>query len=54
LGARLFAAYKKAAESVLESGRIMGFTISKLHNSPDFDYERRGFKFIEATYLIGD
>jgi N-acetylglutamate synthase-like GNAT family acetyltransferase len=54
LGARLFAAYKKAAESVLESGRIMGFTISKLHNSPDFDYERRGFKFIEATYLIGE
>ena len=54
LGARLFASYKEAAESVLESGRIMGFTISKLHNSPDFDYERRGFKFIEATYLIGD
>lgn len=54
LGARLFAAYKKAAESVLESGRIHGFTISKLASSPDFDYERRGFRFIEATYMIGE
>lgn len=54
LGARLFAAYKKAAESVLESGRIHGFTISKLAISPDFDYERRGFRFVEATYMIGE
>lgn len=54
LGARLFSTYKEAAKMRLESGQIQGFTITKLYNSPDFDYERRGFKFVEATYLIGE
>lgn len=54
IGARLFHQYKKTAEMLLDSEEIAGFTVSKMANSPDFDYEKRGFKFIEATYMIGD
>ena len=53
VGARLFAEYKKAAEIMMKEGKITGFTMTKLHNSDDFDYEKRGFKFIEATYMVG-
>lgn len=54
IGARLFHSYKKTAEKLYNKGEIAGFTISKLANSPDFDYEKRGFKYIESTYMIGD
>lgn len=53
VGARLFAAYKETAEIMREQGKITGFTMTKLHNSDNFDYEKRGFKFIEATYMVG-
>lgn len=53
VGARLFAEYKNAAETMMKEGKITGFTMTKLHNSDNFDYERRGFKFIEATYMVG-
>lgn len=53
VGARLFATYKKSAETMMEQGKITGFTMTKLHNSDDFDYEKRGFKFIESTYMVG-
>lgn len=53
VGARLFAEYKKSAETMREQGKITGYTMTKLHNSDDFDYEKRGFKFIEATYMVG-
>lgn len=54
LGARLFTSYKNAAENLIQTGRIKGFTMSKLRNSPDFDYERRGFRYVESTYMIGE
>ena len=53
VGAKLFVAYKQQAEQWLAKGKITGYTMSKLHNSDDFDYEKRGFKFIESTYLAG-
>jgi len=53
-GARLFAEYKRQAQELLDDDKITGYTITKLGTSPDFDYERRGFKFVEATYMIGD
>lgn len=53
IGARLFAEYKKTAENMMKQGKITGFTMTKLHNSDDFDYEKRGFKFIESTYMVG-
>lgn len=52
-GARLFAEYNKQAQAEVDQGKITGYTITKLSTSPDFDYESRGFKFIEATYMIG-
>ena len=53
VGSRLFVEYKKAAENMIKAGKITGFTMTKLHNSDDFDYEKRGFKFIESTYMVG-
>jgi len=54
VGARLFSEYRKRSQELKDSGKISGYTISKLYNSPDFDYESRGFRFIESTYMIGD
>ena len=54
IGARLFQRYTQGAEELLEQGRITGYTISKMYNSPDFDYERRGFRYVESTYMIGE
>ena len=53
VGARLFAEYRSQAQELLDEKKITGYTITKLSTSPDFDYERRGFKFIEATYMVG-
>jgi predicted N-acetyltransferase YhbS len=53
IGARLFSAYKNAAETMRNEGKISGYTMTKLHNSDNFDYECRGFKFIESTYMVG-
>ena len=53
VGARLYSLYKKQAENMMKEGKIHGFTMTKLANSPDFDYEKGGFKFMEATYLLG-
>lgn len=52
-GARLYDAYVREAEQLRRQHRITGYTISKLANSPDFDYERRGFRHIESTYMMG-
>ena len=51
LGARLFFAYVKEAEKRLEMGHIQGYTMTKLSSSDNFDYERRGMRLIETTYL---
>ena len=51
IGARLFFAYVNSAEKMLESGEITGYTMTKLRSSDDFDYEKRGMRLIEATYL---
>jgi len=53
-GARLYARYKRNAEYALQNGRISGYTITRLASSPPLDYEKSGFRFIEATYMIGD
>lgn len=50
-GARLFAAYVNAAENMQKQGRITSFTMTKLANSQDFNYEKRGFKLVESTYI---
>ena len=51
VGARLFFAYVNQAEKLLERGEIRGYTMTKLSSSADFDYEKRGMRKIEETYL---
>ena len=53
-GAKLFHRYCQAADREVEQGRITGYTISKLATSADFNYESRGFKFVESTWFKGD
>lgn len=53
-GARLFRAYCEAAEKKYKQGKIVGYTVSKMANSPKLDYARRGFRLIEQTYLMGE
>lgn len=51
IGARLFFAYVNQAEKLLERGEIRGYTMTKLASSDDFNYEKRGMRKIEETYL---
>lgn len=51
IGARLFFSYVNSAEKLLERGEIRGYTMTKLSSSADFDYEKRGMRKIEETYL---
>lgn len=53
LGGRLWLKYCNCAEQLQKQNAITGYTISRLATSPDFDYEARGFRFIESTYLKG-
>jgi hypothetical protein len=54
VGARLFHAYQKQAELLHKAGEITSYTVSKMDISPDFDYEKRGFRFLESTYIAGE
>jgi RimJ/RimL family protein N-acetyltransferase len=52
--ARLFHSYKRLADEFRQQGRIQTYTMSRMHNSPKLDYERRGFRRVEETYLMGE
>jgi hypothetical protein len=54
VGARLFHAYTKAADELVSKGEIVSYTVSKMSFSPNLDYERRGFRFLESTYIVGE
>lgn len=53
-GARLFRNYVESCELLRTTGKIASYTVSKMANSPNFDYERRGFRHVESTYQIGE
>lgn len=53
-GYRLLSKYNDIAQSLFEQKRIKQWTISKMVNSPDLNYERFGFKQIETTYSQGE
>lgn len=53
-GGKLFLEYCREAEKLQNQGQISSYAITKLHNSPDFDYARRGFKLVETTYMKGE
>jgi len=50
-GEKLYQAYTEAAEQDRRRGRITGYTMSQLANSPKISYE--GFRRVETTYLVG-
>lgn len=50
-GEQLYRAYTEAAEQDRRQGRITGYTMSQLENSPKIAYE--GFRRVETTYLVG-
>jgi GNAT superfamily N-acetyltransferase len=54
VGGRLWSTYIDRCEDLKIRRQITGYTVSRLATSPPFDYERRGFRFIEATYMIGE
>lgn len=51
LGGRLFIEYCSRADDMLKMGQIAGYTMTKLVSSEDYNYERRGMRLIEATYM---
>ena len=53
-GGKLFAAYTRDADTKLKRGIITGYTMSKMSTSPDINYERRGFRKVEETFLKGE
>ena len=53
VGGRLFHKYTSKAQALVDAGLIQGYTMTKLTTSPDFDYERRGFRLVESTYIKG-
>lgn len=52
-GASLFLEYVRLADQMVSSGSIVSYSISRLDSSSDFDFERRGFKFLESTWIKG-
>lgn len=50
-GLQLYQAYVEAAELDRRKGRITGYTMTKLTNSPKIPY--LGFRVVETTYLQG-
>jgi N-acetylglutamate synthase-like GNAT family acetyltransferase len=54
VGGRLWTSYIDRCEDLKLRRQISGYTVTRLSTSPEFDYERRGFRFIEATYMIGE
>ena len=51
---RLLSKYNENAKSLLDSGRIQQWTISKMVNSPDLDYTKFGFSKVEETFSQGN
>jgi hypothetical protein len=51
-GLRLLKEYIAYGEAMKADGRIVGFTISKMVNSPDLSFEKFGFKKLEEFWVI--
>lgn len=50
IGGKLFIAYEKRAQQLIEQGRAETVLISLMPQSPNIDLERRGFQKIDSTY----
>jgi hypothetical protein len=50
-GGKLFLKYCEKAEELLKSGAISGYFTTKMTTTDTIDYEGRGFRLTEQTYL---
>jgi N-acetylglutamate synthase-like GNAT family acetyltransferase len=50
-GYRLLKKYKEIGNKLMELGTIQYYTISKMVNSPDLDYKKFGFDYLEETHV---
>ena len=51
IGGKLWIEFNKKADEFLKSGRIKAVITSLAANSPKIDYEKRGYKMLEVSYL---
>ena len=51
IGGRLFLAYCKKGEELLKSGEIQGYFTTRMTTTDSIDYESRGFRQTEVTYI---
>lgn len=52
-GYRLLKEYNKLAEQLKEQKRIHMYTMTKMVNSPDIDFDRFGYRKIEEVWVAG-
>ena len=50
-GHRLLKRYIEAGQKMKQEGRVCNFFISKMSNSPDIDYGRFGFRYLEQFWV---
>jgi hypothetical protein len=51
IGGKLFLNYCKKGEELLKSGMIQGYFTTRMTTTDTIDYESRGFRLTEQTYL---
>lgn len=51
IGGKLFLSYCQKAEKLLQSGIIEGYFTTRMTTTDPINYERRGFRLTEQTYL---
>ena len=50
-GYKLLLKYVKYGKALVEASEIVGFTLTNMEQSPDFDLEKRGWRPIEQNYV---
>jgi GNAT superfamily N-acetyltransferase len=53
IGQALLDAYENEAKKRQNQGKIHGFCLTKLANSPEIDLKTRGYFLVESTYMGG-
>lgn len=51
IGGKLFLSFCKKGEELLKSGEIQGYFTTKMTTTDTIDYESRGFRQTEVTYI---
>ena len=51
LGCKLWLAFNKKAQAMLDDGRVQIVCVTSLATSPALDYEKRGYAPLETTYF---